>query len=73
MSTQQLDNGPPGDQNYFNVEDEETHRATGSGRNPDAPTWDPEKMELRHIVDTVLEAFITMWVAILALKTALCA
>ena len=31
---------------YFNLEDEETRGAARSGRNPNAPAWDPEEMEL---------------------------
>ena len=44
-----------GDCNYFNLKDEESRRAAGGGRNHNAPAWDPEKMELRRIVDRLLE------------------
>ena len=44
MNTQPLGDRTPGDKNYFDLEDEETPRATGSGHNPNAAAWDPEKM-----------------------------
>ena len=44
-----------GDCNYFNLKDEESRRAAGGGHNHNAPAWDPEKMELRRIVDRLLE------------------
>ena len=53
-STQQLGDTPPGDDNYFDMEDEESWRGGGGGRNPNAPAWVPEKMELRSIVDRLL-------------------
>ena len=40
---------------YFNLEDEETRGAARSGRNPNAPAWDPEEMELLRMVDRLLE------------------
>ena len=55
MRTQQLSNGPPGDDNYFNLEDEETRGAANGGCYHNAPAWDPEKMELRRMVDRLLE------------------
>ena len=38
----------------MDLEDEGPSRATGGGRNPNAPAWDPEKMELRRLVDRLL-------------------
>ena len=35
---------------YFNLEDEKTRGAARSGRNPNAPAWDPEEMELLRMV-----------------------
>ena len=55
MSTQQLGDRPPGDDHYFDLEDKESCRAARGGRNPNAPAWDPQKMELRRIVDRLLE------------------
>ena len=54
MSTQHIGDGPPGDDNYCDPEGEENIRATGSGRNPNAAAWDPEKMELHRIVNQLL-------------------
>ena len=45
MSRQHTGDRPPGDTDYYDLEEEETNRATGSGRNPNAAAWDPEKME----------------------------
>ncbi len=42
MSTQHIGDGPPGDDDYMDLEGEDTNRATGSGRNPKAAAWDPE-------------------------------
>ena len=50
-----LGDSPPGDDKNFNLEDGETHRATSSGCNPSVPIWDPEKIELRCMVDRLLE------------------
>ena len=55
MSMQQLGGGPPGDEDYFNLEDEETQEASSGERNPNVSAWDPEKMELLRIVDRLLE------------------
>ena len=54
MSTQHTGDAPPGDDDYYDLEDMETNRATGSGRNPNAAAWDPEKMELHRIVNWLL-------------------
>ena len=54
MSTQHTGDAPPGDDDYYDLEDMETNRATGSGRNPNAAAWDPEKMELHRIVNRLL-------------------
>ena len=54
MSTQQTGDGPPGDDDYYNSVEEESIRAAGSGRNPKAAAWDPEKMELHRIVHRLL-------------------
>ena len=54
MSTQHIGDRPPGDNNYYNLEDKETNWATGSGRNPNAAAWDPEKLELHRIVNQLL-------------------
>ena len=48
MSTQQLVDGNPWDDPYFDLR---KRSLTG----PPAPAWDPEKMELRRIVDRLLE------------------
>ena len=45
MSTHQIGDWPPGDDHYFDLEDEETRGAGGGRRNPNAPAWDPEKMD----------------------------
>ena len=45
MSKQHIGDSPPGDDDYYNPVDEESNRATGSGFNPNAAAWDPEKME----------------------------
>ena len=55
MNMLQLEDRPSGDEHYLDLEDKETHRATGSGCNPHAPIWDPEKMELGRMVDRLLE------------------
>ena len=39
MDTQQLGDGPPGEEHYFDLEEEETQWATGSKSNPNAPTY----------------------------------
>ena len=49
MSTQHTGDGPPGDDDYYNLVEEETNRASGSGFNPNRAAWDPEKMELHRI------------------------
>ena len=54
MSTQHTGGGPLGDDYYYDLEDMETNRPTGSGRNPNAAAWDPEKMELHRIVNRLL-------------------
>ena len=54
MRTQQTGDGPPGDDDYYDSVEEEINRATGSGRNPNAAAWDPEKMELHLIVNRLL-------------------
>ena len=54
MSTQHIGDGPPGDDDYMDLEGNDTNRATGSGRNPNAAAWDPEKMELHRIVNRLL-------------------
>lgn len=54
MSTQHTGDGPPGDDDYYDPVEEENNRATGSGRNPNAAAWDPEKMELHRIVHRLL-------------------
>ena len=54
MDTQQLGVGPPGDDDYMNLEAEETHRDTGGGRNPNMSSGAPEKMELCQMVDRLL-------------------
>ena len=54
MSTQHTGDGPPGDKNYYDPVKEEIIRDTGSGRNPNAAAWDPEKMELHQIVNRLL-------------------
>ena len=46
MSTQHTGDSPPGDVDYYNPVEKVINRATGSGRNPNAAAWDPEKMEL---------------------------
>ena len=51
MSTQHTGDGPPGDDNYYDPED---IRPSGSGFNPNAAAWDPEKMELTRIVHRLL-------------------
>ena len=51
MSKQQLGDRPPGDNNYFHLEDKELRRAGSGGRSPNATAWHPERMELRRIVD----------------------
>ena len=43
MITQQLGDGPPGDNHYFDLEDEEPRGATGGGCNPNVPAWDLRK------------------------------
>ena len=45
MSTQHTGDGPPRDDDFYDSVEEESIRATGSGRNPNAAAWDPEKME----------------------------
>ena len=54
MSTQHTGDWPPRDDDYYNPVGEEINRATGSGRNPNAAAWDPEKMELHWIVNRLL-------------------
>ena len=54
MSTQHTGDGPPGDEDYYDPVKEEIIRDTGSGRNPNAAAWDPEKMELHQIVNRLL-------------------
>ena len=54
MNTQQQGDRPPGDDDYMDLEDEGPSRATGGARNHNTPTWDPEKMELCHLVDRLL-------------------
>ena len=49
MSTQHTGDGPPGDDYYYDPEGE-NKGPSGSGINPNAPAWDPEKMELHRIV-----------------------
>ena len=53
-SMQHIGDGPPGDDDYMDLEDKETNRTTGSGHNPNAVAWDPEKMELHRIVNRLL-------------------
>ena len=54
MSTQQTGDRPPGDNDYYDSVEEESIRAAGSGCNPNAAAWDPEKMELHRIVNRLL-------------------
>ena len=54
MSMQHTGDGPPGNDNYYDMEDMEANRATGRRRNPNATAWDPEKMELHRIVNRLL-------------------
>ena len=54
ISTQHTGDRTPGDDNSFNPVEEETIRATGSRRNPNAAAWDPEKMDLHRIVNQFL-------------------
>ena len=54
MSMQHTGDRPPGNNNYYDPVEEETIRATRSGRNPNAAAWDPEKMELHRIVNRLL-------------------
>ena len=54
MSTQNTGDGPPGDNDFYDLEDVETKKATRSGGNPNAAAWDPEKMELHRIVNWLL-------------------
>ena len=54
MSTQHIGDGSSRDNHYYNLEDEETNRATGRGLNPNAAAWDPEKMELHRIVNQLM-------------------
>ena len=54
MNTQHTGDGPPGDVDYYDSLEEESIRATGSGRNPNSAAWDPEKMELHRIVNRLL-------------------
>ena len=54
MSKQHTGDGPPGDEDYYDPVKEEIIRDTGSGRNPNAAAWDPEKMELHQIVNRLL-------------------
>ena len=54
MSMQHTGDGPPGNDNYYDMEDMEANRATGRRRNPNGTAWDPEKMELHRIVNRLL-------------------
>ena len=54
MNTQHIGDGPPGEDDYMDLEGDDTNRATGSGRNTNAAAWDPEKMELHRIVNRLL-------------------
>ena len=54
MITQHVGDEPPGDEDYYNMVEEEIIKATGSGRNPNAAAWDPEKTELHRIVNQLL-------------------
>ena len=54
MSTQHTGDGPPRDDDFYDSVEEESIRATGSGRNPNAAAWDPEKMELHRTVNRLL-------------------
>ena len=51
MSMQQTGDGPPGDDDYYDLVEEESIRAAGNNRDPNAAAWDPEKMELHRIVN----------------------
>ena len=51
MNTQHIGDGPPWEEHFYDLEDEETNRATGSGHTLNAAAWDPEKMELHRIVN----------------------
>ena len=53
MSTQHTGDGPPGDDDYYDPEGENIG-PSGSGFNPNAAAWDPEKMELHRIVHRLL-------------------
>ena len=53
MSTQHTGDGPPGEDDYYDPV-EENIRPSGSGFNPNAAAWDPEKMELHRIVHRLL-------------------
>ena len=52
MSTQHTGDGPPGDDDYYDVG--EDIRPSSSSFNPNAAAWDPEKMELHRIVNRLL-------------------
>ena len=54
MSTQHTGDGTPGDDDYYDPVGEENIRPSGSGINPNAAAWDPEKMELHRIVHRLL-------------------
>ena len=53
MSTQHIGDGPPGDEDFYDPE-EENIRPSGSSFNPKAAAWDPEMMELHRIVHWLL-------------------
>ena len=54
VNAQQIGDGPARNDDYMDLEVGGTHRAASGGRNPNAPTWDPGKMELRRMVDRLL-------------------
>ena len=43
-----------GDDDYYDPQEEENIRPSGSGINPNAAAWDPWKMELHRIVHQLL-------------------
>ena len=50
MSMRHTGDGLPGDDDYYDSVEEESIRAAGSGRNPNAAAWDPEKMDLHGLI-----------------------
>ena len=55
MSMKHTGDGPPRDDNYYDLEDKETNWATrGAAASPNAAAWDLKKMELHRIVNRLL-------------------